>query len=220
MEGFAALGACGGTGAALRVTGRIVESPGREQATEMQAVAVDVVGTVAVDVYPLAKKSHSKEFLRSIGHLRPRTAFIGAVHRVRNACAYASHRFFQDRGFQYVQTPLITTADCEGAGEMFSVTNLLPHDPKVRGPARAKCPRPGTHPTLTPRALAGRLGARRERRRRLHPRLLPPARLPHRVRSAQRGGVLLRAGRRVHVRADVPRGAVAHHAPPGRVLDD
>lgn len=112
------------TGTSVSVTGIIVESPGEKQQLEMHASAISVIGKADPETYPLQKKRHTFEFLRTIAHLRPRTNTIGAVTRVRNALAYATHRFFQDRGFLYVQTPIITGSDCEGAGKMFQVTTL------------------------------------------------------------------------------------------------
>ncbi len=112
-----------GTGAALAVSGRLVESPASGQRYELQAAAIAIVG-LADESYPLQKKRHSFEYLRSIAHLRPRTNTFGAVFRVRSSLAQAIHRFFAERGFLYVQTPIITTNDCEGAGEMFRVTTL------------------------------------------------------------------------------------------------
>jgi asparaginyl-tRNA synthetase len=114
-----------GAGASVRIEGEVVESPAKGQEVEVSCtgaeMGVDVLGTVDGASYPLAKKRHSIEFLRTIAHLRPRSNLIGAVSRVRNALADATHRFFQDRGFLYVHTPIITTADCEGAGEMFQL---------------------------------------------------------------------------------------------------
>lgn len=112
------------TGASVAVTGTIVKSPGGNQALEMQAQDVVVIGECDPETYLLQKKRHSLEFLRSIAHLRPRTNTIGAVMRVRNALAYATHQFFQERGFMHVHTPIITASDCEGAGQMFRVTTL------------------------------------------------------------------------------------------------
>ncbi len=111
------------TGASLRATGTLVESPGSKQKWEMKASAIQVLGSCPED-YPLQKKRHSFEFLRTIAHLRPRTNTQGAVLRVRNALAFATHLFFQERGFFYVQTPLITASDCEGGGQQFLVTTL------------------------------------------------------------------------------------------------
>lgn len=112
------------TGASVAITGTIVKSPGGNQALEMQAQDVVVIGECDPETYLLQKKRHSLEFLRSIAHLRPRTNTIGAVMRVRNALAYATHQFFQERGFMCVHTPIITASDCEGAGQMFRVTTL------------------------------------------------------------------------------------------------
>ncbi len=110
-------------GAALVVTGTLVETPDAKQPFELQAESVVVEGSSAPD-YPLQKKRHSLEFLRTMTHLRPRTNTFQAVFRVRSLIAYAIHRFFQERDFVYVHTPLITGSDCEGAGEMFQVTTL------------------------------------------------------------------------------------------------
>jgi len=112
------------TGTSVKVTGQIVESPGQGQAIEMHAKELVILGECSSEEYPLQKKKHSFEFLRTISHLRPRTNTQGAVARVRNALAFASHQFFQEKGFLYIQTPIITAADCEGAGELFQVTTL------------------------------------------------------------------------------------------------
>jgi len=119
-----------GTGACVRVRGQLVESPGTEQRWEVQAGAVQVLGAVD-EHYPLQKKRHGLEFLREIAHLRPRTNLFGAVFRVRSRLSFAIHRFFQERGFLCVHTPIITANDCEGAGEMFRVTTLDPFRPPV-----------------------------------------------------------------------------------------
>lgn len=111
------------TGCSVDVTGKIVESQGK-QAVEVSGTALRIVGECSGDSYPLAKKRHSLEYLRTIAHLRPRTNTIAAVARVRSVLAGSIHSFFQDQGFVYVQTPLITASDCEGAGEMFRVTTL------------------------------------------------------------------------------------------------
>mmetsp|Transcript_38268 Transcript_38268/g.77967 ORF Transcript_38268/g.77967 Transcript_38268/m.77967 type:complete len:571 (-) Transcript_38268:1136-2848(-) len=111
------------TGCSVDVTGQIVESQGK-QAVEVSGTSLRIVGECAADNYPLAKKRHSLEYLRTIAHLRPRTNTIAAVARVRSVLAGSIHSFFQDQGFVYVQTPLITASDCEGAGEMFRVTTL------------------------------------------------------------------------------------------------
>ncbi len=112
------------TGASVEAEGSLVASPGSNQKSELQAVSLRVIGEAPSDSYPLQKKRHSFEFLREIAHLRPRTNTFGAVARVRNAMAFAIHRFFQERGFVYVHTPVITASDAEGAGEMFQVTTL------------------------------------------------------------------------------------------------
>jgi asparaginyl-tRNA synthetase len=112
-----------GTGASVSVAGRVVPSPAAGQAVELLATTVKIVGP-ADESFPLQKKRHSFEYLRTIAHLRPRTNTFGAVFRVRSALAHAIHRFFAERGFLWVHTPIITTSDCEGAGEMFRVTTL------------------------------------------------------------------------------------------------
>ncbi|MFW5801692.1 MAG: asparagine--tRNA ligase [Spirochaeta sp.] len=111
------------TGAAVRVRGKLAESPGKNQTVELHAAELEVVGDCPPD-YPLQKKRHSFEYLREIAHLRPRTNTFGAVARVRNTLSSSIHRFFQDRGFLWVHTPIITGIDAEGAGEMFQVTTL------------------------------------------------------------------------------------------------
>lgn len=116
------------TGAALRVTGALVESPGKNQRWELRAERIAVHGHCPEN-FPLQKKRHSDEFLRTIAHLRVRTNKYGAVARIRSRLAWAIHEFFQCRGFHYVQTPIITGSDCEGAGEMFRVTTLDPQHP-------------------------------------------------------------------------------------------
>ncbi len=111
-------------GSSVSVEGLIRESPGKGQATEVQASKVVVHGIADVETYPLQKKRHSFEFLRTIAHLRPRTNTFGAIARVRNCVSSSIHQFFQEEGFLYIQTPIITASDCEGAGEMFQVTTL------------------------------------------------------------------------------------------------
>ena len=110
-------------GAALSVTGTVVLTPEAKQPLELKAASIEVEGTSTSD-YPLQKKRHSVEYLRTIAHLRPRTNLFSAAFRVRSVAAHAIHCFFQDRGFVYVHTPIITASDCEGAGEMFRVTTL------------------------------------------------------------------------------------------------
>ncbi|HIK03797.1 MAG TPA: asparagine--tRNA ligase [Trichormus sp. M33_DOE_039] len=112
------------TGASVEVKGVLVASQGKGQRIELTAETVKVYGEADPETYPLQKKRHSFEFLRTIGHLRSRTNSFGAVFRVRNACSTAIHQFFQERDFLWVHTPIITASDCEGAGELFSVTNL------------------------------------------------------------------------------------------------
>jgi len=114
------------TGCSLRVQGTLVTSPAQGQPVEIRAERVEVLGWADPDSYPLQKKRHSFEFLRSIAHLRPRTNALGAVARVRSVLSFALHRFFHEQGFIQVHTPVITTSDCEGAGEMFTVTALEP----------------------------------------------------------------------------------------------
>ncbi|MFG6380898.1 MAG: asparagine--tRNA ligase [Muribaculum sp.] len=112
------------TGSAIKVDGILVESMGKGQSVEIQAGALEIFGTADPETYPLQKKGHTLEFLREKAHLRPRTNTFGAILRVRSALAFAIHKFFQERGFFYLNTPLITASDCEGAGAMFQVTTL------------------------------------------------------------------------------------------------
>ena len=112
------------TGACVRVDGELVQSPAAGQAVELKASALEIFGGADAQTYPLQKKGHSFEFLREIAHLRPRSNTFGAVFRVRNALSYAIHRFFQERGFLYVHSPIITASDAEGAGALFGVTTL------------------------------------------------------------------------------------------------
>ncbi|MCF8129774.1 MAG: asparagine--tRNA ligase [Deltaproteobacteria bacterium] len=114
------------TGCSIVAFGTVAASPGKGQTVELKADTIKVVGWADPEVYPLQKKRHSFEFLRTIAHLRPRTNTFGAVARVRNAVASAIHGFFQEKGFLYIQTPVLTGSDCEGAGEMFRVTTLDP----------------------------------------------------------------------------------------------
>lgn len=119
------------TGSSVEIGGQLVESPGKGQRVELQGQSITVFGTADGETYPLQKKRHSFEFLRTLGHLRSRTNTLGAVFRVRNACAQAIHQFFNERGFLWIHTPIITASDCEGAGEMFAVTGLdLANPPK------------------------------------------------------------------------------------------
>ena len=112
------------TGSSIHVTGKLVESMGKGQTCEVQADTLEIYGSADPETYPLQKKGHTLEFLREKAHLRPRTATFGAILRVRSALAFAIHKFFQERGFFYLNTPLITESDCEGAGAMFQVTTL------------------------------------------------------------------------------------------------
>ena len=111
------------TGSAIAVSGRLVSSPGSGQKWEIQAEKIDIIGS-APESYPLQKKRHSDEFLRTIAHLRPRTNKYGAAFRIRSELAYAIHDFFRKEGFYYIHTPILTGSDCEGAGELFQVTSL------------------------------------------------------------------------------------------------
>ena len=129
MENFAEISKLN-VGAAIIVKGTLVPTPEAKQPFEIQAEEVQVEGASAPD-YPLQKKRHTLEYLRTMTHLRPRTNTFQAVFRVRSLCAYAIHKFFQERGFVYVHTPLITGSDCEGAGEMFQVTTLDMKNPPL-----------------------------------------------------------------------------------------
>ncbi len=111
------------TGSAVAIGGRLIESPGKGQKWEIQAQTVDII-SLAPDSYPLQKKRHSDEFLRTIAHLRPRTNKYGAGFRIRSELSFAIHRFFKERDFKYIHAPIITASDCEGAGELFRVTTL------------------------------------------------------------------------------------------------
>lgn len=121
------------TGSAIYVKGELVESMGKGQSVEVQAKEIEVYGTADPESYPLQKKGHSMEFLREIAHLRPRTNTFGCILRLRHAMAFAIHKYFNENGFFYLNTPLITASDCEGAGEMFQVTTLnLENMPKTK----------------------------------------------------------------------------------------
>lgn len=117
------------TGAALQVVGEVVESPGKGQSVELKATSIKVAGEASPEEYPLQPKKHSLEFLREKAHLRFRTQTFGAVFRLRHAMSFAIHQYFNDRGFFYLHTPIITGSDAEGAGEMFRVTTLDPGNP-------------------------------------------------------------------------------------------
>lgn len=123
------------TGASVEITGELVESPARGQSVEVKATEIHLVGACPPE-YPLQKKRHSFEFLREIAHLRPRSNTFGAISRVRNRLSFAIHEFFQSRGFLYVHTPIVTSSDCEGAGEMFTVTTLDMEKPPRDGNGR------------------------------------------------------------------------------------
>src|SRR5690606_38256824 len=118
-----------GPGCSVTVTGQIKESGGKGQATELLAEQVVVHGWADPEAYPLQKKRHTFEKLREWAHLRPRTNTFGAVTRVRNCVSRSIHNFFQEEGFLYIHTPIITASDCEGAGQMFRVTTLDPDNP-------------------------------------------------------------------------------------------
>jgi len=119
------------TGAGISVTGKLVQSMGKGQSVEIQASEVIVYGTADPETYPLQKKGHSMEFLREIAHLRPRTNTFGAVLRIRHSLAYAIHKYFNDNGFYYLHTPIVTGSDAEGAGQMFRVTTLDAKNPPL-----------------------------------------------------------------------------------------
>ena len=121
-------------GCAIEVKGRLVASPAKGQDVELPADSIEVIGWADPASYPLQKKRHSFEFLRSITHLRPRTNALAAVGRVRSALSFGIHEFFVQRGFYQVHTPVITTSDCEGAGEMFTVTALEPEQLQGEAP--------------------------------------------------------------------------------------
>lgn len=119
------------TGACIAISGKLVESLGQGQKYEIQASSIEVLGEADPETYPLQKKGHSLEFLREIAHLRFRTNTFGAVFRIRHAMAFAIHKFFNDRGFFYIHSPIITGSDAEGAGAMFRVTTLPPTNPPI-----------------------------------------------------------------------------------------
>ena len=150
------------TGACIGVTGTLVQSMGKGQSVEVQASAIEVYGEADPETYPLQKKGHSMEFLREIAYLRPRTNTFGAVLRIRHNMAMAIHTFFHQRGFYYFHTPLITASDCEGAGQMFTVTTLdLENTPKTEdGKVDFSQDFYGKHASLTVSGqLEGELGA-------------------------------------------------------------
>ncbi|MDB5274398.1 MAG: asparaginyl-tRNA synthetase [Chitinophagaceae bacterium] len=116
------------TGACISAKGKLVDSPAQGQPVEVQLSSIEILGEADAETYPLQKKGHSLEFLREIAHLRPRTNTFGAIFRLRHAMAFAIHQFFNDRGFVYLHTPIITGSDAEGAGAMFKVTTLDLHN--------------------------------------------------------------------------------------------
>ncbi|MCM2283682.1 MAG: asparagine--tRNA ligase [Desulfobacula sp.] len=131
LANYAEIGALT-TGSSVSVSGTLVESPGKGQKWEIKAREIEIIN-LAPDSYPLQKKRHSDEFLRTIAHLRPRTNKFGAAFRLRSEMAYAVHKFYKEKGFRYLTTPLITGSDCEGAGEMFRVTSLDPETVQKMG---------------------------------------------------------------------------------------
>ena len=131
---YAAIEAKLTTGASIKISGNLKESPAKGQRFEVDVTSIELLGEANAEEYPLQKKGHTLEFLREHMHLRPRSNTFGAVFRLRSAAAMAVHRFYQDNGFFYVHSPIITTSDCEGAGEMFRVTTLdMTNPPKVNG---------------------------------------------------------------------------------------
>src|SRR5438105_6337858 len=118
-----------GVGASVRIEGEVKASPAKGQATEVHAQSLTVLGATDPATYPLQKKGHTFEFLRTIAHLRPRSNTFGAIARVRNCICKSIHDFFQEQGFLYVHPPIITASDCEGAGQMFRVSTLDPNNP-------------------------------------------------------------------------------------------
>jgi asparaginyl-tRNA synthetase len=123
------------TGSAVAINGKLVESKGGGQQWEVQAANIEII-QLAPESYPLQKKRHTDEYLRTIAHLRPRTNKYGAAFRIRSEISFAIHQFFRDRGFRYIHTPILTGSDCEGAGELFRVTAFdLDHLPQKEGRA-------------------------------------------------------------------------------------
>ncbi|MBP5412784.1 MAG: asparagine--tRNA ligase [Bacteroidales bacterium] len=150
------------TGACISVDGTLVASMGKGQGVEIQAQHIEILGLADPQTYPLQKKGHSMEFLRSIAHLRPRTNYFSCVLRLRHAMAFAIHQYFNDKGFVYLHTPIITSSDCEGAGEMFHVTTLdISNPPRTaEGDVDYKQDFFGRHTSLTVSGqLNGELGA-------------------------------------------------------------
>src|ERR1039457_4386036 len=120
------------TGSCIAVKGILVDSPAQGQPVEIQAKEIEVYGTADPETYPLQKKGHSLEFLREIAHLRPRTNTFGAIFRIRHATAFAIHKYFNEHGFYYIHTPIITGSDAEGAGALFRVSTLDPKAPPLK----------------------------------------------------------------------------------------
>ena len=178
-----------GVGASVKATGTLVVTPDMPQPFELHATAVEVVGASGGD-YPLQKKRHTLEYLRTIAHLRPRANLFQCAFRIRSLISQATHKFFSEKGFVYVHTPLITGSDCEGAGEMFQVTTLDLND--------------------LPRTPDGGVDFNEDF-------FGKPVNL---IRPAQRGELLHGVPQRVHVRPDLPRRKLQHPAPRRRVLDD
>lgn len=150
------------TGASICVTGRLVASPASGQPVEIQAGKIELYGPADPETYPLQKKGHTLEFLREIAHLRPRTNTFGAIFRIRHAMAYAIHKFFNDKGFCYWHSPIITASDAEGAGAMFSVSTLdMDNPPRTdQGKVDYKEDFFGNHTNLTVSGqLEGEMGA-------------------------------------------------------------
>ncbi|MEZ6143140.1 MAG: asparagine--tRNA ligase [Zavarzinella sp.] len=119
------------TGASIVAVGEVLASPAKGQATELRATSIELIGTADPETFPLQKKGHTFEYLRTIAHLRPRTNTFGAVMRLRNQVSMSIHLFFQEQGFYYIHTPIITASDCEGAGEMFRVSTIDPEKPPL-----------------------------------------------------------------------------------------
>ncbi|MFA6924517.1 MAG: asparagine--tRNA ligase [Bacteroidales bacterium] len=127
------------TGSCICVEGTLVKSVGQGQSVEIQAKKIEIYGSADAETYPLQKKGHTLEFLREIAHLRPRTNTFGAIFRIRHALAFAIHKFFNDKGFVYLHTPVITGSDCEGAGSMFRVTTLDAINPPKNSDGTINC---------------------------------------------------------------------------------
>ena len=195
-------------GASLIVRGTVELTPEAKQPLELKAAAVEVEGA-SDPTFPVQKKGLSREYLRTIQHLRPRTNLFSAVFRVRSAAAYAVHEFFQSRGFVYVNTPIITGSDAEGAGEMFQVTTMpMDQVPMTEDGAVDYSQDFFRKPT------------HRGREDRLHEGLFRQKDQPDRFRPAQRRKLRHGLWRRVHLRPNLPRRELQHAAPRRRVLDD